>query len=820
VSQEPLSDADATGELVDMVMQRAEESGKLDDEQLMLLLDALQGDDTGRTETARATSDPASPADPAGPAAGIFVSSVTVAGFRGIGPEARLDLRPGPGLTIVAGRNGSGKSTFSEAIETALTGDSYRWRKRKTQVWQADWRNLRESDPCRVRLTLTEEGIGTTVVEVDWAPGAKLDGSTTWVQRGNGPRQTIDALGWGPPMELYRPVLSYEELSGLLDGGQSQVYDALSKTLGLSAIADAQQRVDDVRARAREPRLAVDKRIDHLRPQLEQSPDDRAHDALRMLSAGDPDIDELQRLAAGVRDAAADPLATLRAVAALRLAPAEAVAAAESACVNAVERLAAHADTNAEAAERRIALFTHVVTHLDAQPDALPVTCPLCRVGTLDRAWLDAAHADLAGLRRQTDDVRAARATHATALAELRELLPGAPRWLLGDGEVELAGRHDVVDAWIRLTESPLDTIDDVRRFAGAHADLATRLAKLHDEAAAELSRREDAWAPLAAQVAQVATELQRVREADAEFARAKAVGTWLKDQANDLRNERLRPIAEHSRRIWAELRQESNVDLGEITLTGTKSARKAVLAARVDGAAAGALGVMSQGELHALSLALFLPRAIMPASPFRFVIIDDPVQAMDPAKVDGLARVLADIATTRQVVVFSHDDRLPEAVRRLTPDARIVRVHRSEGSRVAVVPETDPAQRHLDDARAVVKDPGADRAVRRRVVPILCRLAVESACRDIVFARRLGRGDARSDVEQAWDDAKTARRHLALALRDDARADLTTWTNPGRRGNAMRVIGRANHDGLDGDALGAVDDVAALIRDLRAATR
>ena len=73
----------------------------------------------------------------------------------------------------------------------------------------------------------------------------------------------------------------------------------------------------------------------------------------------------------------------------------------------------------------------------------------------------------------------------------------------------------------------------------------------------------------------------------------------------------------------------------------------------------------MSQGELHALALSLFLPRATSDDSPFRFVVIDDPVQAMDPARVDGLARVLAETARTHQVVVFSHDDRLPESLRR-----------------------------------------------------------------------------------------------------------------------------------------------------------
>jgi ABC-type hemin transport system ATPase subunit len=88
-------------------------------------------------------------------------------------------------------------------------------------------------------------------------------------------------------------------------------------------------------------------------------------------------------------------------------------------------------------------------------------------------------------------------------------------------------------------------------------------------------------------------------------------------------------------------LRQESNVDLGSIRLAGSSTSRHVELDVSVDGAAGSALGVMSQGEVNALALSVFLPRARLPASPFRFLVIDDPVQAMDPAKVDGLARVL-----------------------------------------------------------------------------------------------------------------------------------------------------------------------------------
>jgi chromosome segregation ATPase len=59
-----------------------------------------------------------------------FLRRITAQGFRGIGPKATLDLTPGPGLTLVVGRNGSGKSSFAEGLELLLTGDTYRWSQR------------------------------------------------------------------------------------------------------------------------------------------------------------------------------------------------------------------------------------------------------------------------------------------------------------------------------------------------------------------------------------------------------------------------------------------------------------------------------------------------------------------------------------------------------------------------------------------------------------------------------------------------------------------------------------------------------------------
>ena len=97
---------------------------------------------------------------------GAYVSSITVEGFRGVGPAAALTLRPGPGLTLVVGRNGSGKSSFAEGLEFLLTGRNYRWEKR-SKVWLEGWRNLHH-DRTALKSELLVEGRGSVAVSRAW----------------------------------------------------------------------------------------------------------------------------------------------------------------------------------------------------------------------------------------------------------------------------------------------------------------------------------------------------------------------------------------------------------------------------------------------------------------------------------------------------------------------------------------------------------------------------------------------------------------------------------------------------------------------------
>ncbi len=116
--------------------------------------DALQG---ALEERPVERPEPVEPVEQAVEPVGAYLGPITVEGFRGVGPLAWLQRQPGPGLTLVVGRNGSGKSSFAEAIEILLTGDNRRWSERSS-IWREGWRNLHHPFPTEVSAKLAVEG--------------------------------------------------------------------------------------------------------------------------------------------------------------------------------------------------------------------------------------------------------------------------------------------------------------------------------------------------------------------------------------------------------------------------------------------------------------------------------------------------------------------------------------------------------------------------------------------------------------------------------------------------------------------------------------
>src|SRR6266571_8488839 len=125
-----------------IVSARLEADGSLGDGWGDLVLEALGGREVLEARLAGSSASPRPVATQAAPApAGAFLRSVAVEGFRGIGRAQTLELAPGPGLTLVVGRNGSGKSSFAEALEVLLTGTLMRWTQSTPVVFRDSWRS-------------------------------------------------------------------------------------------------------------------------------------------------------------------------------------------------------------------------------------------------------------------------------------------------------------------------------------------------------------------------------------------------------------------------------------------------------------------------------------------------------------------------------------------------------------------------------------------------------------------------------------------------------------------------------------------------------
>ncbi|WP_111765334.1 AAA family ATPase [Nakamurella deserti] len=802
--------------LITTVLDLADADTSLSEDVKLLILAALDSDETLSSviELGPGTAAPAAPehADPVQPV-GAYLKSIKVSGFRGIGPQLSLALSPSPGLTVIAGRNGSGKSSVAEALEFAITGQSYRWAN-KSKVWKDSWRNLHTADKAEIRIEIAVEGQGVTTVGLDWSSTAHLDDCARWVQRQGAPRQPgLDSLGWSVPMELYRPLLSYDELGGRMEAEPSKLHDALEKILGLQQLNDALTRLTAQSKALSAPQAEAKRLVVGLKSKLEASGDSRAATALAQLRKRAPDLGAISSLVTGASGSVDQGLDVLERLSRWSVPTESDVAAAAEALESAVQGMVDVANAAGQMLRERSQILKRAVELHAKHGDQL---CPVCSQGELNAEWatvaraeVDAAHAEIADIDRAQGALEEARRVAVDIVRTTREL-PAVT-----DAELTLLGPAAAAQAnWLAAPAGDVQLATHLRE---AFAPLAEAFDGLRVQAAELLTQREDLWSPLALELSSWLRLATAAGENGPMTDRVKAAAEWLKQNGAALRNERLQPIAGRARAIWAMLRQESNVDLGAIRLTGSGTQRKVDLRAEVDGTEAGALGVMSQGELHALALSLFLPRATAPQSPFRFVVLDDPIQAMDPSKVEGFVQVISELALDRQVIVLSHDDRLPEAVRRSGVDAGIVEVTRGADSQVTISSAADPASRYLDEAWAVARDENVPTTIKDKITPGLCRMALESAARDVFMSNAFSQGLSRVDVESRWQDAKRTAERVALALHGDRKASIDGWVDgDSKRRRALRICGRGAHQGANADHLDEIKDVKAAVHAVR----
>ena len=748
--------------------------------------------------------------------AGAYLRSMSVAGFRGIGERADLEVQPGPGLTLVVGRNGSGKSSFADALEFLLTGDAMRWSKR-TADWKKGWRNLHAGQDTVIDAEfLVPDEANPVTLHYAWGSSDAIEGGAGWAQPLGRPRTSLAEFGWLDAAESARPFLSYSEVGTMLEQGPSKLYDAMSKILGLDALVIASEELrHDRLARSKAIKAAESELTESVLPRLRESDDPRAQRCAVAFDSPVWDLETVREILGGdIGTGASEDIGLLRATAGVRIASPEHV---DLLAADARDAIARRDDLAGTDTQRAAALGDLLKRATKFHDDHDSLDCPVCgSIGVLDEAWHNSAQASIVRLEAEAAEVRSADRRVVEAFASFRDAArPAEGRYdalsVLGVDTERLIAAQDHLNDALGAADGPV-MLEQVTATFTAYAD-ALELVK--SQAQAEADRRNDAWRPLALELSGWLTRGMQAQEDKDAVADIHKAEKWIRQIAAEIRTERFEPIAAQAQAVWSQLSLNSNVELRDLVLSGTTTTRRLNIDVTVDGVEGVALGVMSQGELHSLALSLFLPRATLDESPFRFVVIDDPVQAMDPSRVDGLARVFADIAQERQVIVFTHDDRLPEAFRRLQLPATILNVTRRPGSIVEVEKSLDPTRQALHDARALALSDGVPEDARRRLVPGFCRTALEAAATAAVQRRRLTRGDSHADVENELSNAHRLTHYLALALFDDKDRGgevLPRLNEYGRSaGDAFQVCNKGVHQGYPGDLIKLVNDTASL---------
>ena len=644
------------------------------------------------------------------------LKSIAVEGFRGIGELARLDFDTGPGLTVVYGMNGSGKSSFVEALDVLLSGDTDRFTARGPE-WRDAWHNVHSSEGGSVNVTFVRDGEA-------WAERTlRRSWSRNMISRTpeNASRfdeepsdDDLDALGGKEAIIDFRPILGYGELGPLFDEPVLSDMERRNEETPLAQHirrrTGAAESVSEYVAEVLEETRGIDLPLE---TELDAWDDIRRLANLEDNPWRHPPYDPgVPRLIDSVVPSGAGGMRT--------------------------DRFPAPGHWNWPAA----------MTLLD-----------LAHTPGLHKAIV----AKVRGVPRDPLPRESRRRIHFGALAGRVKLGAAVGAWI----PVTWRRRVSKWSSW----GSP-------RQWWRRHVRLTTKVKVEFSRELSRRQTLVKALRELAAEYRPAeAVDLgisPNPKGASGQLsARTRIYAEML---AEAIYNSRMQSFSDHVARIWSAIRPGSiefrNVTRASVyrSVTGARGFRTALDFA-VDSIAGNERGILSQGELQSLSFCLFLPTMMRPESPFGFAVIDDPVQTMDEYAVDGLAEVLRDTANDLQMIVFTHDERLTRTLWLRGTEHTLINVARSPDSKVLHEVALDPVIQALEDARFTAEDGGEEDSDSTWMdVGIHCREAVEQACIKAA-TQRLRKADVslsgiRHELDNAvYNERLTTRKLMALAI-------------------------------------------------------
>jgi chromosome segregation protein len=628
---------------------------------------------------------------------------VEVCGFRGFRDKLRIDF--GTGFTVISGRNGVGKSTLCDAIEFSLTGSIDKYTVENTAkeslsdyLW---WRGDGNPAAHYVTVAFTNDNGKRFAVTRTREAGSNLSPEEIEAALCSGPRPE-DAL-----RQLCKTSIIRDEWIAALsiDLTETERFEFVRSALGPVEGSDLGAKAKEVVMSADAAHERHEASYEAARTQLSErlSQLSEAQDAV---SRSGEVADAMQVVAAAVPDAPTELLARLTAGRAVlverraKLVPASQAAqegqylaalrqahnapearkrreAARLAMTNAAiakveaERAIAHAERDLAREEQTDAIamsLTLLVEHGN-QLGLHDEHCPLCAAMRTSQEF--EAGLEVARARRDTLASGAAAVYQALSAARAKAEIPLAD-YALAEAEQSVIDQEETRFAEREQAQVELFELHDLdRRFVQDPDNLELELAAERDrlidleralltlEASQVISRissLEDRIVALREEVDAAADVMSRSQTA---AAAARAIEREVKRVSAEIIDERLAQISPLLNELYQRLRPHANWRTIEYGIRGDV---RRFLSLKV-GDGLNPLFVLSSGQRRAAGLAFLLSIHLARAwTPWRTLLLDDPVQHIDDFRALHLVEVLAAIRLDgRQIVCAVEDTALAE---------------------------------------------------------------------------------------------------------------------------------------------------------------
>ena len=634
------------------------------------------------------------------------LEQISVQAFRGY--PSRADVVLSGDVVLLAGENGTGKTSLTEAFEWALFGSIVRKERSKTRgeyqgsSWIRSVHAAADVDTY-AEITLTKDGERHVVRRA-------LVGNATELTIDGKLASDVGVLGLRTE-DAFRPFLGQCEIQALIDSEQQSRWEQLSAILGFAGFGQLRERLQRLRTdtdrdeRVMRLRERVTRAVQPLAPAgndpLDQSPEDLRARAAGFLGLA-PDVawsvvrENAQRQldALLVKDRRPPGLD------ALVVGPAD-LAPAVSRSVAAVKGLMGHAAEHRSWHEvnQRSSFASQGLELVDPNH---PEVCPFCGETTLGDARVDVLRAQSS----QTSDPAPAdpRADLQEAMGVLlgsgplnvdagalllESLSESAETVTLRAAQAEQAALDEVRERGRRLAAAALAAYETASRpygdatalqgmvieLASANEEIGQRHATLRAQLEAtnlELTKRfsgldePDKTRMAALQMAVLLAENGSAVEA---AWRLRLYQEQLKllvaelEVAEKLRmTSALKTLSGDIARYYEELSPGHHIKIAGVSVRDTKR-RQAALAATSHGKAVNPVTMFSEAEGNCLGLSLYFSQRVDRNPGWSMIMLDDPVQSMDQGHEEGLINLLTRVSRDRQVIVMTHARRFTQQV-------------------------------------------------------------------------------------------------------------------------------------------------------------